>query len=69
MTTARNTRGIIALGFLTIAGFIAVDMFSSTFVISGGKEDYNYGVGFLGIGIAVGVSVLLFTYNILTYRK
>jgi formate hydrogenlyase subunit 3/multisubunit Na+/H+ antiporter MnhD subunit len=69
MTTARSTRGGIALGFLIIAGFIATDMFSSTFVITNGASDYNYGIGLSVIGVALAVSVALFTYNIFTYRK
>ena len=69
MTTARSTRAGVALGFLVIAGFIATDMFSSTFVITDGASNYNYGIGFLAIGIALAVSVALFTYNIITHRK
>ena len=62
---SRGTIAMVAVGLLTIAMFILVDMLGHT--ISG--AEYLYGMSFAIMAGLVSLAVLLFTWNVVTYKR
>ena len=66
---ARRGRAMVALSALVVAGFIGLDMFSATYIVKSAGADFRYEFAWSVIGWLLGIAVVFFGWNILTYNR
>lgn len=68
-TKARRGRAIVALSALFLAGVVGLDMFSATYIVKSAGADFRYELAWSVIGWLLGIAVVFFGWNILTYNR
>lgn len=66
---ARRGRAMVALTALILAGVVGLDMVSATFIVKSASADFRYEFAWTVIGWLVGIAVVFFGWNALTYNR